>query len=337
MSTDNDEKINSQDILNAIDLNKINLVEKKKRGRPKKTQQMIISTPKIKIPLNNEAEMEEEEIILHLPLSKDVLNSIISSDYSLNEIVNKDTNDDEQSEESIDKDLSSNDGYIKQLGLIIKKLKEENDELKKYLTDITPMYFTEVKMYPIDLKLFDIQNGLFIPKKTNLCCRWCTYNFDWLPTYLPEKYSDGVFYVSRCFCSFNCKAAYNLSLGDNKVWERYSLIKMMYYLINKDKIKNINDIEINVAGPIDLLEKYGGPMTIEEYRKNSKILGREYHEKMPPFMPLNYGFEEITNSKTNKNMSSFINSVSKNDSVVVKRNKPVNNIASKHIDNYFIE
>ena len=28
-------------------------------------------------------------------------------------------------------------------------------ELKKYLTEITPMYFTEVKMYPVNLKLFD--------------------------------------------------------------------------------------------------------------------------------------------------------------------------------------
>ena len=35
--------------------------------------------------------------------------------------------------------------------LYCEKLKEENDELKKYLTDITPMYFTEVKIYPIDL------------------------------------------------------------------------------------------------------------------------------------------------------------------------------------------
>ena len=39
------DKINSQDILNAIDLNKIDCLVKKKRGRPKKTE--LINTTKI--------------------------------------------------------------------------------------------------------------------------------------------------------------------------------------------------------------------------------------------------------------------------------------------------
>ena len=39
-----EKKINSQDILNAIDLNKINFTDKKKRGRPKKSQQLINPT-----------------------------------------------------------------------------------------------------------------------------------------------------------------------------------------------------------------------------------------------------------------------------------------------------
>ena len=332
------EKMNSQDILNAIDLNKINHLEKKKRGRPKKAQQIISTTPKIKFSTNEEEiNDEEEEIILHLPILKSDLLAINSNNYSLDDIIEK-SNDItlELEEESSDKDFKQNDNYIKQLGLIIKKLKEENDELKKYLTDITPMYFTSVKVYPLDLKLFDMNNNNLTPLKTNICCWWCTYNFDTLPTYLPEKYSNNKFYVSGCFCSFNCAGAYNLHLNDNKIWDRYSLLKQMYYMINKDKITSINDIEINISGPKELLEKYGGPMNIEEYRKNSKILGREYHKLIPPFLPMSYGFEEITNSKTTKNINinSIINSSNKNDNIVIKRNKPINNIASKHIDNY---
>jgi hypothetical protein len=228
---------------------------------------------------------------------------------------------------------------MKQVGLVIKKLKEENDELKKYLTEITPMYFTEVKVYPIDLKLFDLSNNILIPVKTNICCWWCTYNFDNLPTYLPEKYSNNTFYVSGCFCSFNCAGAYNLNLSDNKIWERYSLLKQLYYFINKEKILSINDIEINISGPKELLEKFGGPMKIDEYRKNSKILGREYHKLIPPFLPNNYGFEEVTNSKTNKNinLNSILNSNCKNDNIIIKRNKPLNNIASKLIETYVVE
>ncbi len=326
------EKFNSQDILNAIDMNKINQTEKKRRGRPKKTQ-MVSPNPKIKIPINEDDVHEEEEIILHLPISKDDIKSLGLSNISIDESITKNSSDSEE-EDSSDKEVKINDPNYKQLALIIKKYKEENDELKKFITEITPMYFTEVKIYPIDLKIFDMENNCLIPKKTNICCWWCTYNFDWLPTYLPEKYSDGKFYVSGCFCSFNCAAAYNLKLDDGKVWERYSLIKQLYYMINKDKITNITDIDINIAGPKELLEKFGGQMTITEYRKNSKILGREYHKLMPPFLPITMGFEETTNSKISKNVN--INNIisTKHDSVLVKRNKPVNNIASKNIDHY---
>lgn len=80
-------------------------------------------------------------------------------------------------------------------------------------------------------------------------------------------------------------------------------------------------------------------MKIDEYRKNSKILGREYHKLIPPFIPINIGFEEITNSKTNKNinLSNLIHSGSKHDNFLVKRNKPLNNIVSKEIDYYVVE
>jgi hypothetical protein len=110
-------------------------------------------------------------------------------------------------------------------------------------------------------------------------------------------------------------------------------------MINKDKINSINDIDINIAGPKELLEKYGGSMKIEEYRKNSKILGREYHKLIPPFLPINFGFEEITNSKTNKNtnLNNLIYSTSKNNNIIIKRNKPLNNVMSKHIDYYVVD
>ena len=65
-------------------------------------------------------------------------------------------------------------------------------------------------------------------------------------------------------------------------------------------------------------------------------MGREYHKLIPPFIPLNLGFEEMTNNKVNKimNINNLLsNSIIKNE-VIVKRNKPLNNIASKEIDQY---
>lgn len=355
-------QINSQDILDAIDLNKINQVVKKKRGRPKKKELMMSSNSKSKSTTNKELyDVEDEEIILHLPLSKADLAKIDTDD--LDDILNKNNNNTNnnngftqtsdsvnnlsttENETETEKDnnqnnltnMISDNQYVKQLCLAIKKLKDENIELKKYITEITPMYFTDVKVYPCDLNLFDTQQNKLIPTKTDLCCWWCTCEFTNLPTYLPEKYSENNFYVSGCFCSFNCAGAYNLSLGDNQVWNRYSLLKLMYYMINKNKINSIGDIDINIAGPKELLKKYGGPMTIEEYRKNSKILGREYHKLIPPFIPINTGFEEITNSKLNTNLpnlSNILNS-NKNSENIIKRSKPLNNSASKQID-YFV-
>ena len=106
-----------------------------------------------------------------------------------------------------------------------------------------------------------------------------------------------------------------------------------------NKITTIKDVEINVSGPRELLDKFGGTMKIDDYRKNSKIMGREYHKLVPPFLPINFGFEEITNSKTNKNtnLSNLIYSTSKNDNVVIKRNKPLNNVISRQIDYYVVE
>lgn len=354
-----DKQINSQDILNAIDLNKINEVEKRRRGRPRKKDYQHTSLISKKPNSNNKPyNLENEEIILHLPLSKADLAKIDTDNIDINELINKNKTSDKEEDDNehtdsltftdkINSDKNEYENYlstildnnqqIKQLCLAIKKLKDENVELKKFITDITPMYFTEVKIYPSDLNLFDSNQNKFIPHKTDLCCWWCTCQFDTFPTYLPEKYSENNFYVSGCFCSFNCAGAYNLSLADNKVWDRYSLLKLMYYMINKNKINSIADIDINIAGPKELLDKYGGPMTIEEYRKNSKILGREYHKLIPPFIPVNSGFEEITNSKINSNipnLSSIMNS-GKNPDNLIKRSKPLNNSASKQID-YFV-
>jgi hypothetical protein len=365
-------KINSQEILNALDLGKINLTDKKKRGRPKKSQQ-IINPISHKVKINN-VMFEQDEIILHLPISSSDIqlskNTKIfvdkqgnkaedncetetslgtdaesGSDSGLETDTGTDTGTetDSETETSEHKIKTSNkknnkltEPSNKQYTIIIKKLKEENEKLKKYLIEITPMYFTEVKTYPSDMRIFTIEGNQYIPKKTDIPCWWCTYNIECLPVGMAEYYHNNTFYVRGCFCSFNCKAAYNLNINDNRVWERYSLMKLMYYQINKDKITSIADIIINPAGPKELLTKYGGSMTIEEYRKNSKILGKEYHTLIPPFFPINTGFEECTSGKTNSktmNIHNLLNPNSK-DNMVIKRNKPLKNVASKEIDTF---
>src|SRR5205807_878533 len=80
---------------------------------------------------------------------------------------------------------------------------------------------------------------------------------------LKEKYEDKKYHVYGCFCSYNCVAAYNMDIDDYKVWDRLSLIKKLY----KDVFGN--DKELAMAPPRQALIKFGGILTIEDFRKNS--------------------------------------------------------------------
>jgi hypothetical protein len=57
---------------------------------------------------------------------------------------------------------------------------------------------------------------------------------------------------------------------------------------------------------------------------------------MPPFLPINVGFEETTNGKTNSKTMNINNIINPNfkDNIVVKRNKPLGNVISKEINTF---
>ena len=304
MSDAKSDSLISKDILNQIDIDKIHVPEKKRRGRPKKTISSTndITAHKTKKP---SAYVEDDELILHLPISVDYAKNRKNKGLNCSEMqsvidtINKETCSDKKPEEGPETNLSVIKDQNYKYQYAIEQLRDENRRLNEYLKKITPMHNTEVKQYPIDLKLFNEVGEVLIPLVTDIWCFWCVHSFDTLPTYLPIKYQNNIFVVMNCcFCSFNCAAAYNLRLNDANVMERYSLLKRLFYVINKSSVMRISDIEIDIAGPYELLDKFGGPFTIEEYRKNSKILGREYHKSMPAIIQVKSGYEEITNSKT---------------------------------------
>ena len=59
---DANQSLNTQDILDSIDMNMINMNDKKKRGRPKKNNN-IINTNLTKIKLDNPSNNNEQEEI----------------------------------------------------------------------------------------------------------------------------------------------------------------------------------------------------------------------------------------------------------------------------------
>ena len=165
MDNMSNKEIKSSDILDVIDIDKINNNDKKKRGRPKKNQQYTNPTSKIfpngstllptnptskKVSNDEICDIEEEEIIVHLPLSKQDIDGFrgCNIDEKIHELsVNSEESSDEKPVDPVT--------FGKQYALVLKRLKEENDSLKKYLTDITPMYYTEIKSYPINLNIYD--------------------------------------------------------------------------------------------------------------------------------------------------------------------------------------
>ncbi len=131
-------------------------------------------------------------------------------------------------------------------------------------------------------KEFVDSNGYDWPRTTNIACMWCTYQFDGVPIPMPYKF-DGKrkrFKVYGIFCSFACCKAQSFFKNDHASWRRSSLIsyifKQMYGHIPLEGIKCALDREA--------LIKFGGNLTIEEFRKVSSNGEEDLIIKIPTFI-----------------------------------------------------
>jgi len=272
----------------------------KKRGRPRKNLFLDKST---KNSDKKEITNEEKDIILHLPVFMPKTKKEYESE------LDSESNDDTVLSISESEDESENDYkklYKEQIAInnkkdiYIEKLKELKDGTKTseiFDSDIQK----DLIKHPIKLKLIDNNTMKIIEQhRTDICCWWCTYNFDTYACFIPEKFYNDTYYVFGCFCSFNCAASYNLSMNDYKVMERYALIKKLY---------NYNAEKRNkLAPPKEVLQKYGGIVTIESYRQNFITCDKNYRINLPPLVSLNHVIEEITIEK-NENKDSHANIV----------------------------
>ena len=139
------------------------------------------------------------------------------------------------------------------------------------------------------------------PKKIDLACLWCFHQFDTIPIALPEKYDKytNTFHLDGFFCSFNCAAAYNFDKKDHHMWERYSLLNLLYRKMHKKFVK------IKPAPPRESLKILGGYMTIKEYRNALILQSKEYAVLYPPMISIIPKIEETltySNIKTDKNV-----------------------------------
>lgn len=164
--------------------------------------------------------------------------------------------------------------------------------------------FSDVKnRIRIYTTMIDAHQQKCLPQSTNKPCWWCGYEFETIPLGIPlcyhphtDKTSSDIhkFLTSRnfqaqtndffetdgLFCSFPCCKAHLVANGfKGKYKNSFSLLTLLH-------VKLYGDINvIPSAPPRELLEKWGGSLTIEEYRNK---FGRYQYFKTPnikrPFM-----------------------------------------------------
>jgi hypothetical protein len=129
-------------------------------------------------------------------------------------------------------------------------------------------------------------------------CFWCTCGYETQPIHIPRAFVNKSYQVYGSFCSPECAAGYLMDerIDSSVRFERYHMLNHVY--------GNANGVYQNVKpapNPRYLLDKFGGNLTIQEYRslfKSDKMLYMadkpltrimpEYHEE---------SFESSSNNK----------------------------------------
>lgn len=245
---------------------------------------------------------KEEEIVLHLNITMNDIKKFSGKHDPSNEVfIKKEESDDSEDNNLIksphdifavdDHSDQSSDSYkgmtddkhmihlLREKDELIVRLNKELDQAKRKLMSMSG--FRERKLYNSNIKLLDVENGKqVVVEKTDIACFWCSHKFSTPPCFIPQKYHNGVYHVYGNFCSYNCAAAYNISLDDYRTWDRHALMQKLYSEIS-DSTEQI------VPAPSRLtLKLFGGPLSIEEFRHDSIACEKEYRYIMPPMMPV---------------------------------------------------
>lgn len=97
-----------------------------------------------------------------------------------------------------------------------------------------------------------------------LCCWWCCHPWEGQDIHLPIKYDDRTkkFTTVGHFCSFECAKSYGVDTGGSRWGE------ILEYLSLYRKHSAGKYVPTKPAPKRQTLKMFGGPLTIEEFRKN---------------------------------------------------------------------
>lgn len=191
------------------------VLQKKKRGRkpktdqpiPKQDEQTVLKKrgrrPKKKeyevLTIINEAELPEEELILHIPIN-------------LSKFEDKDDETLPQAANSFPSECQ----YV------------EEEKVERDLGNSVETMLLQFK---------NANNKNIWPTHTSIYCWWDCHPFNSKPVGLPIRKKGDEFELIGCFCSYNCACSYNNLFSGGKAAERNSLLHLMYRTLHK--VKNI--------------------------------------------------------------------------------------------------
>ena len=175
------------------------------------------------------------------------------------------------------------------------------------------------KVLPILLEYNETNKNKQMPNSVSINCFWCCECFDSQPVGIPIKKLDDTYHMFGNFCSPECAAAY---IFDNKrflndCWEKYSMLNIIYG----------NNEAIKVAPSKLCLKKFGGRLTINEFRSICTKFNKSYKLLLPPMISVLPMIEEINLNDDSNNVDMYLlnkDHINKaNEEYRLRRNKPL--------------
>ena len=126
----------------------------------------------------------------------------------------------------------------------------------------------------------DTNDAKTLPDTVTIACFWCTEEFGHQPCILPEREEKGVYRVYGNFCSAECALAFLLheNLDSHVRWERMALLHRFYHERYPSRIFP--------APARESLKKFGGPMTITQFRNTISAKKVRVDIQIPPLVSI---------------------------------------------------
>lgn len=151
-----------------------------------------------------------------------------------------------------------------------------------------------------------------------LCCWWCCHPWEGPDVHLPIRYDDRTkkFTTIGHFCSFECAKAYGMDTGGARWGE------MLEFLALYKKHIMGKYTPTTIAPKRQALKIFGGPLTIEEFRKNKN----QIWVHVPGDIHVIHTF---TTREEKAKVSLSAEDAEEAGDLVLKRTKPLKRAASK--------